>query len=440
MRTKIILIILGCLFYLGFGQGGGGENSPIKFYNLEKEYSKTITYAYTPKEASALELKQILANMLSIFGSIYVNEVTNTIFLTDTEEKIEDVKAILPSLDLKNIKAGNNLVSEVMYLKHENVFDVSSIIRHKLSGEGNLYEIANLNAMVVTDISSKIGEVKNLLEKIDVPNPQIAIEISVVEFNNEYFSKLGINIFDWLQGLNAGIDIYKMDDGTTRTSVTLQNKGEGPISTGGEFLISELDRSSQHKLRSEINISDLVNFINENADGAVLANSRIITRNNKQAILNAREYLPHQFFEQNLAEANPFTQLSLTGTTVRVTPTIQQDSMINLKIIPVVANLTGWSPKGMPIVFERSLDTEVKVKNNTIFALGGLNKKEKVKIRRGIPILKDIPLLRVFFSTQQDVVLEREVLIFIKPVLQEYYSSSEESMKNMMERFEPSKE
>ena len=64
------------------------------------------------------------------------------------------------------------------------------------------------------------------------------------------------------------------------------------------------------------------------------------------------------------------------ATALGVTPTLQQDSLINLKIRPSIGDLTGWTPDGYPIVFERSLNTEVNVKDNTIFVLGGLKKKE----------------------------------------------------------------
>ena len=196
------------------------QQPDVKFYNLEKEYSKTITYVYRVKLAKALELKHIVKDMLSIFGSLYVNEKSNELYITDVEEKIEDLKKILPGLDVADITAGNNLVSKLFKLKHELAMEVIPLIKHKLSPEGNVFEVPTLNGIIITDIQSKIDEVLALLAQVDVPTPMISIEITIIEFNQEYFSKIGMNIFDWLQNLSLGIDVFSFKDGKMNTKLT----------------------------------------------------------------------------------------------------------------------------------------------------------------------------------------------------------------------------
>ncbi|MFC1585508.1 secretin N-terminal domain-containing protein [Fibrobacterota bacterium] len=444
MRNKLLIsICLGLVFC-----GRTEELRDIKFYNLEKEYSKTVTHVYKVKKAQALELKQIISGMLSIYGSLYVNEKTNELYLTDTEEKINDLRQVLPALDVSGIKAGNNLVSKLVYLKHENVSEVIGTIRHKLSPDGSVFEVLNLNALIITDVSSKIEEVEQTLQLIDAPNPQIAVEITVLEFNNEHFSKLGINVFNWLQGLSVGANVGSGGPGKAEANVALGSGTPQPISGGLDNKQSTTDGSGsltstittdygkRFYLGAQLNISDLVGFISENADGSVLANTRLITRNNKTASISAVERIPYRYAadEQSYESLGP--SVVVAGTSVRVTPTLQSDSLINLSIIPSIANLTGWSPKGYPIVFERSINTEVKVKDNTIFVLGGLKKKESVEVRRGIPLLKDLPIIQYLFSVKQKVILDREVLIFIKPSTQISAAVSAESFNGLMKKYE----
>lgn len=416
------------------------EPRDVKFYNLEKEYRKTVTYVYEVKNTEALELKQIVADMLSIYGTLYVNERTNELYITDVEEKIADLERVLPGLDIEGLKAGNNLVTKVVYLKHESASSLSDLIRHKLSPDGTLQEVPYLNALSITDIPSKIAEVEGLLGALDVPGPHIGIEITVVELNDEEFSKLGVNVFNWLQGLGVRADLHgdNVTDLLNNATYTAGSRTE-PRPLERNSHLSTTNREMDQHLTAEVNIADLVGFICENADGSVLANTRIVTRNNKEATISSREVIPFRHFENDAAYRDAGQRSASAGVFVRVLPTLQEDSLINLRIYPVVSDLTGWSPKGMPIVFERSLLTEVKVKEGAVFVLGGLKKRASVEVRRGIPLLKEIPILQFFFSVKQRDIVEREVLIFIRPTTQVDTELSAAEVETIMERYRRAK-
>lgn len=433
MKLKCFLVVFGAVVCGVSGQ----DLKDVKFYNLEKEYRQTETYVYKVKSAKALELKQIVGDMLSIYGSLYVNEETNELYITDVPEKISDVKVVVEKLDIEGIKAGNNLSSKIVYLKHENVSELSSIIRHKLSVDGTLFEVPYLNAVAITDVPSKIQEVESLVALLDVPGPHIAIEITVVEFNDERFSSLGINVFNWLQGLSVRGDFHA--DGISSldksgTAISVRPRTEPPLTKQENIRADDLNNNFH--LSSELRVGDLVGFICENGDGTILANTRIVTRNNKEATISATEVIPYRFYENESAEIDRNVRQESAGIYLRVRPTIQQDSLINLAIFPIISDLTGWSPKGMPIIFQRMLSTEVKVKDNSVFVLGGLKKKENVEVRRGVPGLKDVPVLQYLFSIKQKITVERELLIFIRPTTGVSTELSSGQIDNLMKRYE----
>lgn len=439
MIKPILKISLFTLFLMNITSAE--ELQDVKFYSLEKEYRKTITWVYKVKNAKALELKQIVRDMLSIYGSLYVNEKTNELYITDVEEKVENLKEALSKLDVTDLKAGNNLVSKVIYLKHVNSWDLRDIIRHKLSPEGQLYEVPYLNAITITDIPSKIIEVVELIDKLDIPAKHISIEITIVEFNNEHFAKLGVNVFNWIQGLNIGAEFHGEDvaDLTSGGSVILRSQNK-PVISDENARSEEIIRRSEDvekplHVRADLSVSDIVNFICEHGDGAVLANTRIVTRNNKYAEFKSGETIPYRHFDHDRLDWDGRESTRYAGITLKVTPNVQEDSLINLNLSPSISDLTGWSPKGMPIIFDRSLKTEVKVKDNALFALGGLKKREAVEIRRGIPGLKDIPVIQYLFSVKQTSIMEREVLIFIRPSTNVSPEIDTKEMNKLMERY-----
>ncbi len=429
------------------------QKGDIKFYNLEKEYRETQTFVYSVKNAEALELKQIVKDMLSIYGSLYVNEKNNALYITDVPEKLSDIKEVIPTLDMKDIKAGENLISKVFYLKHEKIGDISDIIKHKLSPEGRLFDVTHLNALSITDIPSKIDEVVQLLEQLDVPSPQISIDITVVDFNGERFSRLGVNIFNWLQGLSVGAMAGLGGPGNAQVSAGLgtaplimpshktTNSQSTTLSGGAQTDITSQswEKGGKHTiLKGQVSVADLAGFIAENADGKILANTRIMTRNNKIAQIAAYERIaqrsPDMFYPSPAAQA-----IHAAGLSVSVTPTLQKDSMINLKIVPSISDFSGWSPTGQPMIFDRSINTEVKVKDGAIYALGGLKKRETVWVHQGIPLLKDIPILGYLFSVKKKVTLEREVMVFVKPSTIPAETASRQAYEKMMEKFQKPK-
>lgn len=412
------------------------ESPDVKFYNLEKEYRRTNTLVYQPANTQALELKQIVADMLSIYGSVYANEQSNELYITDVSEKLDDVRTVLERLDVPELRAGDNLASELVYLEHENVAELSHIIRHKLSDDGTVFEVPYLNALAITDIPSKIAEVKRLLALLDVASPHVAIEITIIEFNNEDFSRLGVDLFSWLQGLTVRGDLHGVSllDVKNAGSFSVRSRTEPPLPD--KTIQASQQREKPWHVTAELSVADLAGFIAENADGSVLANTRLVTRNNKEAAINSREVIPFRFGENNQLHQSPAPNRVYAGLSLRVRPVVQEDSLINLTILPAISDLTGWSPKGMPIVFERSLSTEVKVPNESVFVLGGLKKRESVSVRRGIPVLKEIPVVRYLFSVQKKVLVEREVLIFIRPSLTDHSAISEKRIEELMDRLE----
>ncbi len=434
MSRVLVFLILTSVLYT-YANDTLESNSDIKFYNLEKEYRETITWIYNVKEAEALELKQVIQDMLSIYGSLHINEEANQIYITDIQEKISDLKTVIPRLDKKGIESGGNLVSQRVVLDYTNTSEVANLLRHKLSSEGTLNTLDGINGFIITDIPSRIKELKSYIDLVDVPVPHISVEITVVEFNAEDFSKLGIGFFNWLQGLNVRLETHGENFSELLYNKTghvkVRSRNQGNIPEEDYYASNQQYSNEDYHFKGDLNISEIVNFLCENADGSVLAKTRVITRNNRSASVYSREEIPGRFYSNSQAYSSSYESREIAGTSIRVRPLLKADNLINLKIYPTVSSLSGWSPKGLPIVFQRSVNTEVDVPNDSIFVLGGLKKKSTVHTRKGIPGLKKVPVLRYFFSVKKDIVVERDVVVFIRPHVVKRRGSSVEYRETM---------
>jgi len=411
---------------------------PVHFYNVEKEYRPTQTIIFNPKNASVLELKQIVVDMISQYGSVYVNESSAELYITDVAEKIADITPVLNRLDKPGLLAGENLVTEVITLSNALAQDVRGLVVHKLSQEGLIQNVPYINALAITDIPSKIAEVRRLINTLDVVAKHVAIEVVIVEVNTDAFEQKGLELFSWLQRLQVhthfGMQRSSTDGQGFQPVVDVSAITPGffpnlPVSPG-----EQKAAASPLSFQSRFSLSDIVSFLTENAQGKVLASTRLVTANNKQASLSAGEVIPYQLHSNQAQLQAPIDQIGRTGIQLNVLPHLVDSQTVILKIAPSIASLNGWSPKGAPIIFNRALQTELKALNGQLLAVGGLRREETVVQRSGIPYLENIPLLKYLFSAEKTIALKRDVIIFIRPHIVEEPGIAGSSFEKVGER------
>lgn len=71
----------------------------------------------------------------------------------------------------------------------------------------------------------------------------------------------------------------------------------------------------------------------------------------------------------------------------------------------------------IPVVEKKELDSTLRIKSGDIMVIGGFNEEKTTIVRKGIPYLKDMPLLRYIFGSDQQYVKNVETVIFIKATI-----------------------
>ena len=107
---------------------------------------------------------------------------------------------------------------------------------------------------------------------------------------------------------------------------------------------------------------------------------------------------------------------------LKVKPNIVGSSFIQLEIDTSIKTLTGFvniSGLAAATFSNRQAKTEVTVSSGEEIWLGGLVQREKSKIRRGLPILSDIPIFGVLFGRYEESESVREIVFTLKPIIME---------------------
>jgi len=161
-------------------------------------------------------------------------------------------------------------------------------------------------------------------------------------------------------------------------------------------------------------------ILNSRTDTNIISNPRITTLNNQEAKIIVGTIVPIPLYEYSTDTGTRIIsgyENQKIGVQLVVTPNINEQKYITLDVVPSVDEITGWTgpDNERPIISTRSATTKVMIKDGQTLVIGGLISEKKVKYKKKVPILGDIPILGLLFTKKEDTVDKTDLLIFITP-------------------------
>jgi general secretion pathway protein D len=117
----------------------------------------------------------------------------------------------------------------------------------------------------------------------------------------------------------------------------------------------------------------------------------------------------------DLAYRDQVVQYRDVGTKLTVKPTISVDGSVQLSVTQEVSSATTEMAFNAPVISNRSIRTELLVRDGQTVALGGLSDKQNDTDQGGFPLLSKLPFLGGFFGHASHRNTETELVIFITP-------------------------
>jgi type IV pilus assembly protein PilQ len=147
--------------------------------------------------------------------------------------------------------------------------------------------------------------------------------------------------------------------------------------------------------------------------GRIISNPRIATLDNAEATIKSGHKIPYQVTD---AEGNPSTQFVDAAINLTVTPQITPDNNITMKI-QADKSEPDWSRTvaGAPSIITRTATTRLIVANGETAVIGGLAQHNEQNNLRKVPFFGDLPVLKLIFSAKDSTDGFDELLIFITP-------------------------
>jgi type IV pilus secretin PilQ/predicted competence protein len=308
--------------------------------------------------------------------------------------------------------------------------EVAPLLASQLSSKDPPQFDERTNTIFFRETRSNIDTIRKLLVTIDKPTKQVMIEARLVEVTANPKQSYGIN---WGGVVGSSTQAQTVTLGAPNQ--VLPQPGQN-VPTNGFSLGDPTNHNlfgsfgalaGQFAILSVPQMSATLRLLNEDQDAEFLANPRVVTADNLQAKIeiNRAQPVPQlNFNEQTATAVFGGFQDKKFGNTLIVTPSVNKDNFITLKVKPEISNKVGDSTfvfagatVSSPIIDTRTLESNVLIRSGDTLAIGGLLQDEVGKGRSKVPVLGDVPVLGYLFQEHLNSRTKRNLLVFVTPTI-----------------------
>ena len=341
-----------------------------------------------------------------------IEDVINLLMVTNQLEKRvlnENTVLIYPNTPAK-AKDYQELVVRAFYLANADVKQTLNMIK-TLVKTRDVFIDEKLNMLVMKDTPEAIRLAEKLIVAQDRAEPEVMLEVEVLEVTRNRLLNLGIQYPNTFTALNiASTQTVTNNSGTQVATTTAQTQNLVTVDTLKNLAASNIAISPNLQL----------NLRKEDGDAQILANPRIRVKNKEKAKIHIGDKVPviTTTSTANVGVSESVTYLDV-GLKLDVEPQVFLDSEVGIKVGLEVSNIVREirSQTGTLTyqVGTRNATTVLRLKDGETQVLAGLINDEDRKSASKIPGLGDLPLLGHLFSTQSDQAAKTEIILLITP-------------------------
>lgn len=399
---------------------GPGSNAGMfsKTVNGEKLLSVDATNANIADllRQASVELNKATVTYSEIKGtiSLHVNDVSYEAFLgllfkgTDHTFHSENNIYMIGDSKLEGLRA-----YKAIQLQHRTIDTIVTMIPTDWKKGIEIREFREQNTLLLSGASSRIEEVAAFIKQLDVLVPVVLIEVTLVDVHKSRTVATG---------LSAGV----------ADSV----KTGGTILPGMDFTFSARSINSfLDKVGSatSINLGHVVpNFyvnikaLESNGNVEVRSIPKLTALNGHSATMSIGNKVYYKNTTQNLTPSSVTTINTITNTYqesnanlfIGIRPLISGDDQVTLGINIDISDFTSIPTDGSPPPTATSkFQSSIRVNNEDMIVLGGIERTERNDSASGIPLLSRIPVLKWIFSSKKNTRAKIITLVFIKPII-----------------------
>jgi type IV pilus assembly protein PilQ len=329
------------------------------------ELEPMITESFQLNYQRAEDIKTMIGagtqNLMSKRGSAVVDKRTNTIFIQDIPEKLDEIRALITQIDVPV----RQVLIEARIVEAADTFSRNLGVRfgfHDTTGQGSQFGAGTSRAT----------------------------------------GGGGVIDTGFHSGQSSGVPDFLADS----MFVNMAAPGLGGVAPGQFSLILMNDAMSKF-----LNLE--ITALQADGKGKIVSSPRVITADNVEASIEQGTEIPYQQATSSGATSVSFRKATLS---LKVTPQITPDENIMMKL-QVNKDSVGSVTAAGPSIDTKQVTTEVLVENGGTVGIGGIYEQEETDNTNKVPVLGDIPVIGYLFKQNLKRNDKRELLIFVTPRL-----------------------
>lgn len=271
-----------------------------------------------------------------------------------------------------------------------------------------------LNSFLVSGPSSKIARFRKFIEEIDKPVPVVLIEVMIIEVKKSATVETGIS---WGIG-DAPVNTQGKLFPTANLTLGAQtvNKIIGGFDGFGSFNIGQVVPDFFANIKA----------MEANGSLKIRSTPKLSTLNGHRANLSIGETTYYVITNQNFFGSQIPTSSEIRNyapidaeLAVSIKPLVSGNGQVTLDINVIQSDFSGAriEDDAPPGLTSREFSSIIRMQNQDLAILGGLEEKIKNDTGSGVPLLARIPVIKWLFSERKREDSKQKLTILIKPTV-----------------------
>ncbi len=313
------------------------------------------------------------------------------------------------------LKASDEQTEILFYhCKYISAETMRRLLENFLTPAGTVGRSDEDDIVVVSDLSSRLPQLKQIIEQADLPVAQVLVEARIVELEVSN---------DLTRDVQMGIAKTGASDSVRRIFQDILDPNSGNIS-GNEGDLGDTFTAGKHEDGSlwtfvgvdKIKIWAMINYLEEKGRARILSSPNLVIRRGADGNIMNGEKIP--VLERTITGSSESisTRFENVGVKLIVRPIMISGKRIHVKVNPEVSSAPRSVDTGgfeTPVIVVRSASTQLEANDGELITIGGLMREEQRVIDKRIPYLADIPYLGVLFQSKQVKTFTSQIVIFM---------------------------